>query len=211
MVGQLQAAEPILDNDAKKLSYTLLYQMAQNLARQGMAVDADAASRAVHDVFSGKQPLLTAQEMQDAVKRMQVVAIEKRKQIADENKITGEKFLAENKDKEGVKSLPSGLQYKVLTEGVGKTPKPGDKVVAHYEGRLVSGKVFDSSIKRGSPATFPVTGVIKGWQEALQLMKEGAKWQVYIPPQLAYGKKGFGASIGPNATLIFDIELIKII
>ena len=210
MVGQLQAADVKLDDDKKKFSYTLGYQIGQNLARQGVALDPDAAAKAVHDVFSGKKPALTAEEMQAAVENIQAQAKKKFDEIGKKNLAAGKKFLAENAKKDGVKTLESGLQYKVMIEGDGKTPKSNNKVVAHYEGRLINGKVFDSSIQRGEPATFPVKGVIPGWQEVLQLMPTGSKWQVYIPSKLAYGEKGAGASIGPNETLIFDIELISI-
>ena len=121
-----------------------------------------------------------------------------------------EKFLMENKAKEGVKTLPSGLQYKVIKDGDGKTPKATDTVVTHYRGTLLDGSEFDSSYKRNQPAEFPVSGVIKGWSEALQLMKEGAKWTLYVPPNLAYGARGFPPVIGPNETLIFEIELLKV-
>ena len=121
-----------------------------------------------------------------------------------------EKFLMENKDKEGVKTLPSGLQYKVIKDGEGATPKLTDTVVTHYRGTLLDGSEFDSSYKRKEPATFPVSGVIKGWTEALQLMKEGAKWTLYVPANLAYGARGFPPVIGPNETLIFEIELLKV-
>jgi len=207
---QAQAADVKLDNDKKKFSYTLGYQIAQNLARQGVTLDADAAAKAVHDVFSGNAPTLSVDEMKAVVARIQDEAKKKQAEIGTKNLAAGEKFLAENAKKDGVKTLDSGLQYKVVIEGDGETPKSDSTVVAHYEGRLINGKVFDSSIKRGSPATFPVNGVIKGWQETLKLMPTGSKWQVYIPSKLAYGEKGAGASIGPNETLIFDIELISI-
>jgi FKBP-type peptidyl-prolyl cis-trans isomerase FklB len=126
------------------------------------------------------------------------------------NKAEGEKFLADNKKKEGIKTTASGLQYKVIKDGTGKTPKATDTVSTHYRGTLISGKEFDSSYKRGEPAEFPVNGVIKGWTEALQLMKEGAKWQLFIPSELAYGERGAGQDIGPNSTLIFDIELLSV-
>ena len=121
-----------------------------------------------------------------------------------------EKFLMENKAKEGVKTLPSGLQYKVIKDGDGKTPKLTDTVVTHYRGTLLDGTEFDSSYKRNEPAEFPVNRVIKGWTEALQLMKEGSKWMLYIPPNLAYGERGAGRAIGPNETLVFEIELLKV-
>jgi FKBP-type peptidyl-prolyl cis-trans isomerase FklB len=134
----------------------------------------------------------------------------KAKESADKNLKAGEAFLAENAKKEGVVTLPSGLQYKVIEAGSGKTPKASDTVTVNYRGTLIDGKEFDSSYKRGEPATFPVSGVIAGWTEALQLMKEGAKWQLVIPPGLAYGEKGAGPVIGPNSTLVFEVELIKV-
>jgi len=130
--------------------------------------------------------------------------------LSEKNKADGEKFLAENAKNEGVKSLPSGLQYKEITPGKGKSPKATDTVTTHYKGTLIDGTEFDSSYKRGEPATFPVSGVISGWTEALQLMKEGAKWQLFIPSDLAYGERGAGRDIGPNATLIFEVELISV-
>ena len=208
--GSLQAADAKLDNDKQKFSYTLGYQIAQNLARQGVALDADAAAKAVHDVFSGKKPALDGAEMQAVVARVQAQAKQKHAEIGVKNLASGKKFLAENGKKDDVKTLDSGLQYKVVIKGDGDIPAADSTVVAHYEGRLTNGKVFDSSIQRGSPATFPVKGVIPGWQEILQLMPTGSKWQVYIPSKLAYGEKGAGASIGPNETLVFDIELISI-
>ena len=129
--------------------------------------------------------------------------------LGEKNKQEGAAFLAENKKKQGVKTLPSGLQYKVIKEGTGKMPKATDTVVTQYKGTLVNGKEFDSSYKRGEPATFPVNGVIRGWTEALQLMKEGSTWQIVVPPELAYGEQGAGP-IGPNATLIFEVELISV-
>jgi len=131
-------------------------------------------------------------------------------QLADKNQKEGEVFLAENKKKKGVITLPSGLQYQVIKEGTGKIPKATDTVTTHYRGTLIDGTEFDSSYKRGEPASFPVNGVIKGWTEALQLMKVGSKWQLFIPSNLAYGPQGAGQAIGPNATLIFEIELLSI-
>jgi FKBP-type peptidyl-prolyl cis-trans isomerase FklB len=135
---------------------------------------------------------------------------ERTKQLAEKNKKEGEAFLAANKTKEGIKTLPSGLQYKVIKEGTGKTPTAEDTVVTNYRGTLTDGTEFDSSYKRGQPATFPVKGVIPGWTEALQLMKEGSKWELFIPSNLAYGEQGAGGVIGPNAALIFEIELISV-
>jgi len=135
---------------------------------------------------------------------------EEAKKLAEKNKKSGEAFLEGNKTKEGVKTLPSGLQYKVITEGTGKSPKVTDTVTVNYRGTFIDGTEFDSSYKRGQPATFQVNSVIPGWTEALQLLKEGAKWQLFIPPQLAYGEKGAGGVIGPNTTLIFEVELISV-
>ncbi len=146
-------------------------------------------------------------EVQNEVRKQQQ---EKMKEAADKNKTEGQAFLAANKDKEGVETLPSGLQYKIITEGTGPKPTASDTVVCNYRGTLIDGKEFDSSYKRGQPATFPVSGVIKGWTEALQLMPVGSKWQLFIPSDLAYGERGAGAEIGPNSTLIFEVELISI-
>jgi FKBP-type peptidyl-prolyl cis-trans isomerase FklB len=132
------------------------------------------------------------------------------RKLADKNRQEGDFFFADNKKKEGVKTLASGLQYKVMSEGNGKSPKAADTITANYRGMFINGIEFDSSYQRGEPATFPVNGVIPGWTEALQLMKEGAKWQLFIPSNLAYGEKGAGKVIGPNAALIFEIELISI-
>ncbi|MGD8514452.1 MAG: FKBP-type peptidyl-prolyl cis-trans isomerase [Granulosicoccaceae bacterium] len=206
----VQAAEPALDNDQKKISYTLGYQLAQSLRQQGFDLDAEVAAGAVRDAFSGSKPKMSQAEMEATVQAMNAALMQKKVEMAKANYEAGKKFLEENKSKEGVVALDSGLQYKVLKAGTGKSPKVSDTVVAHYEGRLLNGNVFDSSIQRGSPATFPLARVIKGWQEVVPLMKEGAKWQVYIPSDLAYGEKGAGRNIGPNETLIFDIELIRI-
>ena len=157
---------------------------------------------------------MTEQEMKETLAGLQKELMEKQaeraKLLAEKNKKEGEAFLAANKTKEGVKTLPDGLQYKVIKEGTGKTPKADDTVVTNYRGTLIDGTEFDSSYKRGQPATFPVKGVIPGWTEALQLMKEGSKWELFIPSNLAYGERGAGNAIGPNATLVFEIELISV-
>jgi len=150
------------------------------------------------------------QEIQILQTKLMERQAEDMKRLAEKNKSEGEKFLAENAKKEGVKTLPSGLQYKELKAGTGKSPKAADSVTTHYSGTLIDGTEFDSSYKRNEPATFPVSGVIAGWTEALQLMKEGAKWQLFIPSSLAYGDMGAGRDIGPNATLIFEVELLKV-
>jgi len=157
---------------------------------------------------------LTEQEIQETMAAFQKEAMAKQaelaKKLGEKNKREGEAFLVKNKEKEGVKTLPSGLQYVVIKAGTGKKPNINDSVTTHYRGTLIDGTEFDSSYRRGQPVTFPVSGVIAGWTEALQLMEEGAKWQLFIPPNLAYGEQGKGGVIGPNATLIFEIELISI-
>ena len=206
----VQAAEPALDNDKSKISYTLGYQLAQSLRQQGFDLDGDVAASAVRDAFKGNAPRMSQQEMEATIQAMNTALMQKKIELAQANHEAGKKFLDENKKKKGVVTRDSGLQYKVIKAGTGKQPKVSDTVVAHYEGRLINGKVFDSSVQRGTPATFPLSRVIKGWQEVVPLMKEGAKWEVYIPAELAYGERGAGQNIGPNETLIFDIELIKI-
>jgi FKBP-type peptidyl-prolyl cis-trans isomerase FklB len=211
------AAAP-LTSRKQKFSYALGMNIATglgaNLKKQGVEVDWNLLAQGVKDGASGSKTRLTEEEakavlteVQNDVKKEQQ---EKMKEAADKNKTEGEAFLAANKDKEGVKTLPSGLQYKVLTEGTGPKPAASDMVVCNYRGTLINGTEFDSSYKRGEPATFPVGGVIKGWTEALQLMPVGSKWQLYIPSGLAYGERGAGAEIGPDATLIFEVELISI-
>ena len=162
----------------------------------------------MNSVFAGQMPEIMPDEANNILQTyFEKIQNEKGK----EAKEAGEKFLAENKTREGVVTLESGLQYKILNEGSGAKPTANDTVKCHYEGRLINGQVFDSSIRRGEPAEFPVGGVIAGWVEALQLMSVGSKWQLYIPSELAYGQHGAGAAIGPNETLIFDVELLEII
>ncbi|MFQ5937001.1 MAG: FKBP-type peptidyl-prolyl cis-trans isomerase, partial [Acidiferrobacterales bacterium] len=158
----------------------------------------------------GKPPSLSVAEMQATLAVYQQKQMEARLALATKNQQTGEAFLTANKEKEGVVALANGLQYKVIEAGSGKKPKASDTVVVHYRGRLINGEEFDSSYSRGEPASFQVSGVIDGWQQALQMMSVGAKWQVFIPSDLAYGQRGAGESIGPNETLIFDIELLAI-
>jgi FKBP-type peptidyl-prolyl cis-trans isomerase len=176
-------------------------------------LDAEVLSAAIRDALSGKESRLTDEEMLAAVASLQertVAAMQASiKEKAQKNLAEGEKFLAENKTKEGIKTTDSGLQYKVLEEGEGPSPKAGDTVTVHYRGTLVDGTEFDSSYQRGEPATFPLTGVIPGWTEALQLMKKGSKWVLFIPSELAYGERGAGNRIPPNSTLIFEVEMIS--
>lgn len=198
-----------------KLSYALGLGIGRQLSQMG-ANDLNAAdfAQAVKDMIDGKEPQVPTAEAQQIVEdffqkqeeRQRAEAAEKYKGAKSE----GEKYLSENAKKEGVTTLPSGLQYQVLKEGNGKSPKATDKVVCHYEGMLIDGTMFDSSIQRGEPATFPLNGVIAGWTEGLQLMKEGAKYRFFIPYQLGYGERGAGAFIPPFAALVFDVELIEV-
>ena len=198
-----------------KLSYALGLGIGRQLSQMG-ANDLNVAdfAQAVKDMIDGKEPQVPTAEAQQIVEDFFRRQEEKQRAEAAEKykgaKSEGEKYLSENAKKEGVTTLPSGLQYQVLKEGNGKSPKATDKVVCHYEGMLVDGTMFDSSIQRGEPATFPLNGVIAGWTEGLQLMKEGAKYRFFIPYQLGYGERGAGASIPPFATLVFDVELIEV-
>ena len=192
-----------------KVSYCFGLSIASNLISAGVkTINAEAFNDALNTVFAGQMPEIMPDEanniLQDYFDKLQ-------KEKGGKAKVEGEKFLAENKKKEGVVALPSGLQYKILKDGNGPQPKANDTVKCHYEGRLIDGSVFDSSIRRGEPAEFPVGGVIQGWVEALQLMKVGSKWQLYIPSELAYGSHGAGQALGPDDTLIFDVELLAIV
>ena len=203
-----------LQTPKEKQSYSMGADIGVRLKSQSIEVDADAFIQGMKDALSGGKMLLTEQEIRETLAAMQKELTEKQaeraKMLGEKNKKEGEAFLAENKKKEGVITLPSGLQYKVIKEGTGKTPGPNDTVVCNYRGTLVDGTEFDSSYKRGEPATFPVKGVIPGWVEVLQLMKEGSKLQVFVPSNLAYGERGAGSAIGPNATLIFEIDLVSV-
>jgi FKBP-type peptidyl-prolyl cis-trans isomerase len=210
----LYAAEEVtLKTPKEKLSYIIGVQIGNDLKSQSIDVDPALVNRGLQDSIMGNKLLIGDQEAKDIIAAYQKERAEKmaeeRKKLGEKNKQEGAAFLAENKKKEGIKTLPSGLQYKVIKEGTGKTPKATDTVVTQYKGALINGTEFDSSYKRGEPATFPVNGVIRGWTEALQLMKEGSKWQIVVPPELAYGEQGAGP-IGPNATLIFEVELVSV-
>jgi len=202
-----------LKDDKAKESYSVGYQFGQNLKKMHADLDAQVLSKGIEDAISGKESLLSEEEMGSSLSNLRQKSVtamqEALKEQAEKNLVEGEKFLAENKTKEGVKTTESGLQYKVLEEGEGPSPKVGDTVTVNYRGTLVDGTEFDSSYARGEPAIFPLTGVIPGWTEALQLMKKGSKWVVYIPPDLAYGERGAGNRIPPNSTLIFEVELIS--
>jgi len=184
------------------------------LKRQSVEVNPDVLLQGIKDVLSGGKTLMTEQEVNETMMNFQKDIMAKQqarmKELSEKNKKEGEAFLAENKKKEGIIALPSGLQYKVIKEGDGKIPTATDTVTVHYRGTLIDGTEFDSSYTRGQPVTFPVKGVVPGFSEALQLMKVGSKWQLFIPSNLAYGERGAGDDIGPNSTLIFDLELISI-
>ncbi len=203
-----------LKDDKAKESYSVGYQFGQNLKKMETDLDAEVLTAAIRDGLSGKESRLSDEEMRAAVASLRertVAAMQASvKEQAQKNLAEGEKFLAENKTKDGVKTTASGLQYKVIEEGEGPSPKAGDTVTVHYRGTFVDGSEFDSSYQRGEPATFPLTGVIPGWTEALQLMKKGSKWELFIPSDLAYGERGAGNRIPPNSTLIFEVELLSI-
>ena len=198
----------------EKISYIIGRDMAGNFKKQGIEIEADALVKGLKAAMAGEKSELTDAQVKEAMEQLQQQMMENQQANAGNageiNKQEGEAFLAENKDKEGVQTLPSGLQYMVLQEGNGASPTRSDNVTTHYHGTLIDGTVFDSSYDRGQPATFPVSGVISGWTQALQMMKEGAKWRLFIPSNLAYGAQGAGADIGPNSTLIFDVELLKV-
>jgi FKBP-type peptidyl-prolyl cis-trans isomerase FklB len=204
----------ILKTQRDKVSYSMGLDIGRMLKMQNVDVDLELVTRGFKDAYTGNQSLLTDEEMQEVLTNFKKEFIAKQQELAkqqgEKNKKEGEIFLETNKKKEGVQTLPSGLQYKVLKAGAGKKPTATDTVTVHYRGTLIDGKEFDSSYRRGKPATFPVNGVIPGWTEALPLMEEGAKWELFIPSNLAYGERSAGGDIGPNATLIFEVELISI-
>ena len=209
------AASPIvLTTKEDRFSYALGMNLGTSLHKQSVPVKPELLKRGLQDALAGGKTLLTEDEARAAImevqNEMRKQQQEKAAALGGTNKKEGEAFLAANKTKEGVVTLPSGLQYKVLTAGTGPKPTASDTVACNYKGTLINGTEFDSSYKRGQPATFAVGGVIKGWTEALQLMPAGSKWQLFIPSDLAYGERGAGADIGPHATLIFEVELLSI-
>lgn len=207
-------AEDSLANLKDKTSYSIGVNLGKQLALTKDDINLDKFIVGLQDAFAGNDTKIPENEMQEAMasfrEQMQKKQMAKQAEAADKNKAEGDAFLAANKKKDGVKVLESGLQYKVIKSGDGKSPTDKDTVVTHYKGNLINGDVFDSSYDRGQPATFPVTGVIKGWTEALQKMKVGDKWELYVPPELGYGANGAGQKIGPNSVLIFEIELLEI-
>ncbi|OIO68760.1 MAG: hypothetical protein COW19_05690 [Zetaproteobacteria bacterium CG12_big_fil_rev_8_21_14_0_65_55_1124] len=203
-----------LDSENAKFSYAIGLDVGRSLSRIDEKLDMSAFNEGLMTSVDGKESKLTEQEIaevkQAVFKRQQEAMIEKQNKLAVENKATGGKFLQENASAEGVKSTESGLQYKVLTEGAGPKPTLDDTVKVNYEGKLLDDTVFDSSYKRGQPVTFPLGSVIEGWKEGLQLMPVGSKYRLFIPAALAYGERGAGNIIGPNAVLVFDVELLDI-
>jgi len=222
--GQAAAKKPDtfeLKTDKDKASYAIGMNIAQTLKKQGDMFDASIVERGLKDALAGDKTLITEDEAKAVLTSLQVAMRQKMEeehkkqqeqmqQMAETNKKDGDAFLAENKAKAGVVTQPSGLQYKILSEGAGPKPTAADSVVCNYKGTLLDGTEFDSSAKHGGPATFPVSGVIKGWTEALQLMPVGSKWQLFVPSDLAYGQRGAGGGIAPNSTLIFEVELVSI-
>jgi FKBP-type peptidyl-prolyl cis-trans isomerase FklB len=212
------AAPAALTTREEKFSYALGMNYGMGLGgklrQQSVEFNPDLVLEGFKDGLTGAKTQLTEKEaqavLQEVGTEVQKAQREKAEKVAAENKTEGEAFLAANKKKEGVVTLPSGLQYKILKEGTGPKPTASDTVVCNYKGTLINGTEFDSSAKHGGPATFPVSGVIKGWTEALELMPVGSKWELFIPPNLAYGERGAGADIGPDATLIFEVELESI-
>jgi FKBP-type peptidyl-prolyl cis-trans isomerase FklB len=208
------AAEKFELKDQKdRESYSLGYQFGQSLKHQGLDINLDVYSAGIRDALSGAKPQMSQEEVSKTVSEIQsrVMAARQKElqETAGKNLVEGKAFLEANRKKEGVKTSSSGLQYKVLADGNGKTPKAADEVTVHYRGALIDGTEFDSSYKRGKPLTLKVNGVIRGWTEALQMMKEGSRWQLFIPPDLAYGERAMGR-IPPNSTLIFEVELISV-
>lgn len=209
------AAETELKDQKDKVSYSIGLDIGTTLKRQLIDVNAQLLNKGIQDGLSGAKGLLTDEQMKETMAAFQKDMMAKqaaaKKVTAEKNAAEGKKYLADNKAKEGVKTTASGLQYKVIKEGTGPSPKATDTVKVNYRGTTIDGTEFDSSYKRGEPATFPVNRVIKGWTEALQLMKAGSKYQLVIPADLAYGERGAGSDIGPDATLLFEVELVGIV
>jgi FKBP-type peptidyl-prolyl cis-trans isomerase len=212
--GAKSAAPLALKTQKDKFSYALGMNLGKSLHSQSVAVDPNILARGLRDTLAGGKTALTEDEARAALTAVQNEVNKKQQakmqEMGEANKKEGEAFLTANKSKQGVVALPSGLQYKILQSGTGAKPAASDSVVCNYRGTLIDGKEFDSSGKHGGPATFPVTGVIKGWTEALQLMPVGSKWELFVPSELAYGDRGAGGDIGPGATLIFEVELVSI-
>jgi len=207
----LASAAEGLETDDQKFSYALGLQIAQSLIRQGVSIDPEAFAKAVGDVVTGRDPRLSPDELQLVMETHEKKATDNLRERAKRNLVAGREFREQNQQQDGVQTLESGLQYKIIKQGGGKRPAQSDTVLVHYTGTLIDGREFDSSHRRGEPTELALNGVIPGWQEALQLMPAGSRWQIVIPPDLAYGARGAGAVIGPNETLLFDLELLSIV
>jgi FKBP-type peptidyl-prolyl cis-trans isomerase FklB len=203
-------AGPDLTTTKARISYAIGFQVGHSLKNDGMDVDPAVVAAAIADVMAGAKPRVSSEDMQAAMDDLEKERTAALAKAAEDNKKKGAEYLAKHAKEKGVVTTKSGLEYKVVVAGKGKQPSPEDKVTVNYSGTLLSGEEFDSSYARGEPATFPIHGVIKGWQEVLPMMKEGAKWEVAIPADLAYGDRGTGHGIGPGETLLFTIELIKV-
>ena len=208
------AAPSVLKTQKDQVNYAIGVNLIGNFKKQGIDIDLNLVIKGMQDAFSGEKQLMSDVEIRKAIIQYQTevrqMQAEIRIQMAEDYRKEGESFLAENKKKEGVVALPSGLQYRIIKSGDGKKPIDTDTVECHYRGTLINGNEFDSSYRTGRPATFKVNGVISGWAEALKLMPVGSTWQLFVPSELAYGDRGAGRTIGPNATLIFEIELLAI-
>jgi FKBP-type peptidyl-prolyl cis-trans isomerase FklB len=213
--GLCEAGEaPEIRDENDRISYSIGHQIGGDFKRQGVDLKPDLVVQGIQDALKGDKPRMTPEEMNKTLvelkRKVTAAQQEERKMAAEKSRAEGEAFLAENAKKEGVVTLPSGLQYKILKDGAGASPQATDNVTVHYRGTLIDGTEFDSSHKRNQPATFRVSGVIRGWTEALQRMKPGAKWRLFIPAKLAYGERGTGSAIPPNSALIFEVELLKV-
>src|SRR5205814_6209623 len=204
-----QEKSPPLKDQKDKFSYSIGLNIGSNLSKQKIEINPDMVTAGIKDAIAGK-PQLTQDQVKEVMATFEKDMEQKQKAVGEKNAAEGAKFLEENKKKEGVKTTASGLQYKMIKEGNGPQPKATDIVTVNYRGTLMNGTEFDSSYKRGEPATFPLNGVIKGWTEALQLMKVGSKYQLFVPSNLAYGERAVSPEIGPNATLIFEVELLDV-
>jgi FKBP-type peptidyl-prolyl cis-trans isomerase FklB len=209
IVAVAQDTAPELKTDKDKFSYALGMSFGENLRKQGLDLDPAMFAKAFAEAFNTGKTAMSEQDMQTALKAAAQEIRKKQAEKVEQAQKEGEKFLVENQTKEGVVALPSGLQYKILKQGTGEKPTLEDTVVCNYKGTLINGTEFDASDKHGGPTSFPVKGVIAGWTEALQLMPVGSKWQLFVPSNLAYGPQG-PPDIGPNATLIFEVELVSI-
>lgn len=203
-----------LTDKKDKVSYSIGIDIGKSLQKQKIDINTEIFMAGIKDGMTDKYTLLPEEQIKETLMAFQTDMLDKQKAdmkvVAEQNKTEGEKFLTENKKRKDITTLPSGLQYRIIREGKGTSPKATDMVKTHYMGKLIDGKKFDSSYDRGEPARFPVNGVIPGWTEALQIMKPGAKWELFVPAELAYGEQGVGGAIGPNATLIFEVELMEV-